>query len=127
MRSVSPARGTLLLSTLLLAASFALAQEPPAPPEPPEKPQIDDEDMEPPEAPHKEISLKGIHVRDGETHHGDISAIAPSGLIEGTQDGDVYMWSGPLRITGTVNGDVFFFGSQLDVTGTITKSLPAAC
>ncbi|HJQ99824.1 MAG TPA: polymer-forming cytoskeletal protein, partial [Candidatus Polarisedimenticolaceae bacterium] len=99
------------------------------PPEPPtpEKPQIDDEDMEPPEPPHKEISLKGIHVRAGETHHGDISAIAPSGAIEGIQDGDVYMWSGPLRITGTVNGDVFFFGSELTVTGTIKQSLRAAC
>ena len=132
MRSrAGAARGPLLvyLMLLLLAVGRVAAQAPdaPKPPEPPDVVDVDPDDLDMPDPPHKEISLKGIHVREGETHHGDISAVAPSGLIEGTQDGDLYLWSGPLRISGAVNGDVFYFGSQLDVTGTIKRSLRAAC
>ena len=119
---------SLALLVLALGVGPAVSQEPakpPEPPEPPGHPRID-VDIDIPDAPRKEISLKAIQIREGETHHGDISAVAPSGSIEGTQDGDVYLWSGPLRISGTVNGDVFYFGSQLDVTGTVRGSIRAA-
>lgn len=108
-----------LLVLFAVVGPAVVAQEPPKPPEPPDIGDI-------PEPPRKEISLKAIHVRQGETHHGDISAVAPSGSIEGTQDGDLYLWSGPLRISGTVTGDVFYFGSQLDVTGKVMRSIRAA-
>jgi len=121
------ARGALLVYLMLLLLGGVSWAQAPDPPDPPDPADVDVDIPEPPEPPHKEISLKGIHVRQGETHHGDISAIAPSGQVEGTQDGDLYLWAGQLRISGTVDGDVFFFGSQLDVTGTIKKSLRAAC
>jgi cytoskeletal protein CcmA (bactofilin family) len=128
MRSIGiAARSALLLSTLFLGVSFTLAQGTPAPPEPPTPSEIGDEDAKPREPAHKEISFKGIQVRAGETHHGDISAIAPSGSVEGTLDGDLWLSASSLRISGTVNGDVFFAGSELDITGTIKKSLRAVC
>ena len=125
IRAAAARKGSLLVLSLMLwvGGNSLLAQEPP--PEPPTPPVIDPDDMDMPEPPRKEISLKQITVREGETHRGDISAVAPSGSIEGTQDGDLYLWSGPLRISGTVTGDVFYFGSQLDVTGKVDRSIRA--
>ena len=124
-RAAAARQASLVLLWLLAAGvgSSCVAQEPPEPPEPPD---VDIGEMDVPKPPRKEISLKAIQVREGETHRGDISAVAPSGSIEGTQDGDLYLWSGPLRISGTVTGDVFYFGSQLDVTGKVMRSIRAA-
>jgi len=82
---------------------------------------------EPPEPPSDPAeALKGLNIRAGETHDGDIYRFAPSVNIEGTQDGDLYAWAPSVRISGVVTGDVFAAGSQLDITGQVHKSVRAA-
>ncbi len=135
--SAGPARWALA-TFLALAALPALAGTAPKPPakavpaapedsadsidvpdvpEPPEPP-------EPPDTPNPGESVKGVTVRAGETHKGNIfRLLSPAVDIEGTQDGDLTITAAPLvRISGVVNGDVFVAGSKFDLTGTIKKS-----
>jgi cytoskeletal protein CcmA (bactofilin family) len=105
----------LLVAGLALATSVRAAErqlppipEPPTPPMPPE------------------VSVQGFTIRPGETHKGNVVRFAPSIVIEGTLDGDLYVTAQSVRIAGVVTGDVFAAGSQVDVTGEIRKSFRAA-
>ncbi|HZN56215.1 MAG TPA: polymer-forming cytoskeletal protein [Candidatus Polarisedimenticolaceae bacterium] len=104
----------------LLVAAFALgaalrAADPPDPPDMPEPPE--------PPSPVEGKPFKGVTIRQGETHKGDIYQFAPSVDVEGTQDGDLFVWAPAVRIPGTVTGDVFVAGSSVQITGTVQKSV----
>jgi cytoskeletal protein CcmA (bactofilin family) len=102
-----------LVAALTLATAVRAADHPdiPEPPEPPSPP---------------EVSVKGFTIRPGETHKGNIVRFAPSVLIEGTLDGDLYTTASTVRISGVVTGDVFAAGSTVDLTGKVEKSFRAA-
>jgi cytoskeletal protein CcmA (bactofilin family) len=119
----SAARPGVLLAGLLLGALGAFAQEHPVPAVPPTPPVPSVPSV--PSAP-PEISIRGFHVKAGQTHKGDVVKIAPSVNIEGTLDGDMYVTSETVRISGVVTGDVFVAGRQVDVTGEVQKSLRCA-
>jgi cytoskeletal protein CcmA (bactofilin family) len=106
-------RLSMLVAALTLATTVQAAEHPdiPEPPEPPSPP---------------EVSVKGLTIRPGETHKGNIVRFAPSVAIEGTLDGDLWTTASTVRISGVVTGDVFAGGSSVDLTGKVEKSFRAA-
>ena len=105
----------LLVAAFALGASLHAAPEPSDMPEPPE----------PPPPPTEGHPFKGVSIRAGETHKGDIYQFAPSVDVEGTQEGDLFVWAPAVRIPGTVTGDVFIAGSSVQITGNVLKSVRA--